>query len=166
MSSDPDPGPRLAEYLKPGCDAMLESLERLVELESPSRDKAALDAPGSVIASRFEALGGSTSSVWRIAAGGDHLLAPIRPRRRRQAHRRWCSAITTPSGRSARSPRCRSGSRTAARSGPGVFDMKASLVLAEFALDALTTPRTDAAAADRRSCSPPTRRSAAPRRAA
>jgi glutamate carboxypeptidase len=51
---------------------MLATLQRLVELESPSSDKAAVDRLGSVLRGEFERMGGRVT-VHRQAHYGDHL---------------------------------------------------------------------------------------------
>jgi glutamate carboxypeptidase len=138
-----DLGPRLTEHMKTRLGAMLEALEHLVRLESPSRDKPALDALCSTLATRFASLG---LSVERLAnpSGGDHLLmktqeAGDEPPALVLAH----YDTVWPLGTLETMPFRIEDGRA---SGPGVFDMKASLTLAEFAIEAhsslgVTPPR-------------------------
>ena len=125
----------LLAHLSPLQGDMLEALELVVSHESPSRDKSALDALADVIARRFSSLG---LDVERLpnGQGGDHL----RVRRGFAAGSKppalvLCHFDTVwPAGTLDRMPfRVEDGRAY----GPGVFDMKASLVLVEFALRAL-----------------------------
>lgn len=127
-------GPVLLERLRRRQAEMLESIAALVRHESPSQDKGALDVLARVLADQLRALG---ADVGRIpnAAGGDHVRA-------------WFGFGTAagagaapalvlghfdtvwPAGTVSRRPfRIEEGRAY----GPGVFDMKASLVLVEFA---------------------------------
>jgi glutamate carboxypeptidase len=136
MSMVPDPGPRLAKYMETRLDAMLEVVEHLVRLESPSRDKSALDVLCSSIASRFERLGLQVERL-ENPSGGDHLLMTS-PGESPYAPGLVLALYDTgwPVGTLEKMPfRIEDGRAF----GPGIFDMKASLMLAEFALEANTT---------------------------
>jgi glutamate carboxypeptidase len=117
--------------------AMLERLEALVGHESPSRDRAALTALARVLAARLEALGATVSLVAN-PEGGDNVRA------------RWAAPgaadaqapvlvlghfdTVWPRGTLVAQPfRVEDGRAY----GPGSFDMKAGLVLLEFALAAI-----------------------------
>lgn len=112
--------------------AMLRVVRRLVSRETPSGDKQALDALASGVARQFAALG---ASVRRIPneAGGDHLHirfgspADPTPPALLLGH----FDTVWPVGTLARMPFRVVGNRAF---GPGVFDMKASFVVAGFAL--------------------------------
>ena len=52
---------------------MIRRLAELVRLESPSRDKPALDALGALLADRLRDVGGSVEIIPN-AHGGDHLV--------------------------------------------------------------------------------------------
>ena len=127
---------RLREALEPRRDAMLQSLRALVEHESPSDAKPALDALAAILADRFEAVG---CRVDRVAnpSGGDHVIA------------RWGDDPSTkpalilahfdtvwPVGTLQKMP-FRIDEAAGTASGPGVYDMKASLVIVENALWAI-----------------------------
>jgi glutamate carboxypeptidase len=137
MTVDAAVGRRLLDYLTPLQGAMLEAVEALVSHESPSRDKAALDALAGKLAMRFAALGAEVGRVPN-SSGGDHLRARLgfgrvsgpAPPALLLAH----FDTVWPVGTLARMPFRVEGGRA---SGPGVYDMKASLVLAEFALRTL-----------------------------
>lgn len=121
------------EYFKARRDAMMEVLRTLVEHESPSRDKNALDALADRLEERFSDAGGV---VERIAneAGGDHLIVRVgTSMTERPALVVGHFDTVWPRGTLAKMPFAVEGDRA---SGPGIFDMKASLVMAEFALRA------------------------------
>ncbi|MHC5544500.1 M20/M25/M40 family metallo-hydrolase, partial [Singulisphaera rosea] len=122
--------------LRPRRDAMLASLAKLVEHESPSRDKAALDSLARVVAARFEAVGGAVTLLAN-PSGGDHVSARFGPQGGGD-HALIVGHFDTvwPIGTLARMPyRIEEGRAY----GPGTFDMKASIVLVESALSALRT---------------------------
>jgi glutamate carboxypeptidase len=124
----------LLGHFRDRLDAMSGALRTLVEHESPSRDKASLDTLGAVLASRLEAAGGR---IERVAnpSGGDHLVARFfegtgEPPALLLGH----FDTVWPLGTLGRLPWRAEGGRA---SGPGVFDMKAGLVLIGFALRGL-----------------------------
>ena len=125
------------EDLESRRDAMLARLAELVNRESPSRDKAALDAIALGLSARLEALGAVVSRI-ENPAGADHVRA------------RWGATgpadalapalvlghfdTVWPYGTlSARPFRIADGRAY----GPGIFDMKAGLVMLEFAVEAI-----------------------------
>ena len=114
---------------------MLAALESLVAHESPSRDKFALDGLATLIVRRFEALG---LAVKRLAnnSGGDHILIRTRAPSRPEPPTLVLGHFDTvwPLGTLERMPFRLTADQAY---GPGVFDMKASIVLAEFALEAI-----------------------------
>jgi len=111
---------------------LLETIETLVALESPSDDKAAVDRCGAELARRLEAIGGRVTRLPR-ADRGDHLLAEF-----------GCGTsqilllghfdTVWPVGTLARMPIVQSNGRL---HGPGVFDMKAGIGIAMLAARAL-----------------------------
>jgi glutamate carboxypeptidase len=135
MPAEANTATRLWTYLKPLRGAMLEAVEDLVTRESPSLDKPALDALAGRLAGRFEALDGAVERVSN-GSGGDHLRVRFgrasdpTPPALLLAH----FDTVWPAGTLARMPFRTDGVRAY---GPGVHDMKSSIVLIEFALRAL-----------------------------
>ncbi|HEY2155824.1 MAG TPA: M20/M25/M40 family metallo-hydrolase, partial [Isosphaeraceae bacterium] len=129
-------GRALYEAIKPRRGELIESLRALVEHESPSDDKAALDGLSRVIAARFERLGGSVDLVPN-AIGGQH----VRARFGAQDGTRPALVLghydtVWPIGTIATMPFRVDGAKAY---GPGVYDMKVSLVLIEAALGAIAS---------------------------
>ena len=127
---------QLITLLNSQSGVMLTALEQIVIHESPSHDKEALDRLASVIEGRFLAIG---TKVERIVNphGGDHL-------RIRTGDENGSTAALVlghydtvwQAGTLEKMPfRVVEGLAY----GPGIFDMKASLVIAEFAIRALKT---------------------------
>src|SRR3954452_19438874 len=111
------------------------TLAALVAHESPSRDKTVLDALAATLAARFAALGGSAEIVAN-PDGGDH----VRVRFFDDGSGRGATLVLAhfdtvwPSGPLATMPFRLEDGRAY---GPGVFDMKASIVQAEMAIGAI-----------------------------
>jgi glutamate carboxypeptidase len=127
----------LLDHLHARRGAILDVLADLVGRESPSRDKGALDALASVLTERLRALGGEVERI-ENARGGDHLRARfealgennIQPPVLVLGHFDTVWPLGTLDDR----PFAIEDGRAF---GPGVFDMKASLVLLEFAIEAI-----------------------------
>jgi glutamate carboxypeptidase len=127
----------LKTFLESRAEAMLARLADLVRHESPSSDKAALDALARSLGARLEALGAAVRVIVN-ADGGDHLRA------------RWAAPgpadaaapilvlghfdTVWPHGTLAPQPFRVAEGRAY---GPGSYDMKAGLVLLEFAIEAI-----------------------------
>ena len=113
---------------------MVAELRRLVEIESPSRDKAAVDALGAVIAESARALG-ATVTLNEQTERGDHVVARWgEPMSSKQAlilcHMDTVWSLGT---LAERPPRVEDGRFY----GPGSYDMKAGIVIALAALRGL-----------------------------
>jgi glutamate carboxypeptidase len=123
---------RLRDFCRAERPWLLETIEALVGLESPTTDKAAVDRCGRELASRLEGIGGRVSPLPRPDRG-DHLLAEF-----------GCGTsqilllghfdTVWPAGQLARMPLTRSNGRL---HGPGVFDMKAGIAIGMLATRAL-----------------------------
>ncbi|WP_435006752.1 M20 family metallopeptidase [Tundrisphaera lichenicola] len=129
------PGSLIHEMLRSREVEWLGALRQLVEFESPSRDKPALDRLADRLVEGAESFGGE---VERFAnpSGGDHLLARFFGRETSEKPILILGHFDTvwPMGTLATMPfRVESGKAF----GPGVFDMKASLILVDFAIDSL-----------------------------
>lgn len=112
---------------------MLDLLKGLVEHESPSRDKPALDALAALLATRLREQGGEVEVVPTDA--GDHVVARFPGSRTARPGLVLTHFDTVwPLGTLARMPFREEGPRLF---GPGVFDMKASLVQVLEVLEAL-----------------------------
>ncbi|GAC1468181.1 MAG: M20 family metallopeptidase [Isosphaeraceae bacterium] len=120
------------DRLLPERDEMVALLQDLVVRESPSLEKTSLDALSRFLAGRFEALG---LVVERLAGttGGDHLRVRFGDAVNGALPTLVLCHFDTvwPGGTVSRMPfRVEEGRAY----GPGVYDMKASLVLVEYAL--------------------------------
>lgn len=122
----------LRDFCRSERDWLLDTIESLVRLESPTTDKAAVDRCGAELAARLHSIGGRVTALTRPERG-DHLVAEF-----------GCGASQTlllghfdtvwPVGTLERMPLTRSGGRL---HGPGVFDMKAGIGIAMLATRAL-----------------------------
>ena len=122
----------LRDFCRANRDWILETIETLVALESPTTDKVAVDRCGGVLAERLAAIGGRVTRLPRPDRG-DHLLSEF-----------GCGAsqilllghfdTVWPVGQLDRMPLTRSGGRL---HGPGVFDMKAGIAIGMLATRAL-----------------------------
>src|SRR5437870_7334741 len=111
---------------------LIETIEALVRLESPTDDKAAVDRCGAELSSRLEAIGGRVTRLTR-ADRGDHLLAEF-----------GCGPsqllllghfdTVWPAGQLERMPFANTGGRL---HGPGIFDMKGGIAIGMLATRAL-----------------------------
>jgi glutamate carboxypeptidase len=110
----------------------VETIEALVRLESPTGEKAAVDACGREVARLLGQLGGNVRTLPRDTAG-DHVLAEFGAGRRQVLVLGHIDTVW-PVGELERRPLRREGDLLF---GPGVFDMKAGIVLAVLAMRAL-----------------------------
>ena len=124
----------LQVYFDTQTDEMVAGLRRLVEMESPSRDKAKMDALGAVMAQELRELG-ATVTVDEQPEMGDHIIGRWPGPATRQQHLILCHLDTVwPLGTLAERPvRVKDGRFY----GPGSYDMKAGVVIALAALRSL-----------------------------
>ena len=134
-ASPPGGGGDFLSFLERQREGMLETLRNLVELESPSQDKAAVDRLGEFVGGEFERLGGRTT-YHRTPKAGNHLqvdfaaMGSARPPIMLLGHLDtvWelCTLRTMPFA-----------VRDGRAWGPGVFDMKSGITQMIYALAAL-----------------------------
>ena len=130
--------PTFLDYCLANHEWLLEFIEALVAIESPSDDPAAVNRCGAELASRLDAFGAEITRVSSSAAG-DHLRAAFGPRRSLGEGGRQILLLghfdtVWPVGQLARMPLKREAGRL---HGPGVFDMKAGIGLATLATRAV-----------------------------
>jgi glutamate carboxypeptidase len=112
---------------------MLSLLRKMVEIESPSDDKAAVDRMGSFLAEAFERLGGQVTFYPQKAAG-NHLKAEFAGGGGKPVLLLGHFDTVWPMGTLAKMPFHIKDGRAF---GPGVYDMKAGIAMMMFALRAL-----------------------------
>jgi glutamate carboxypeptidase len=119
---------------------MIATLQRLVEMESPSDNKAAVDLLGRVLAAEFEAAK-CKIRFHHVAQSGDHLQAGFPGSSAKKPILLLGHFDTVwPMGTLAKMPfRVENGRLF----GPGVLDMKAGIVMMLYALRALSSFGTD-----------------------
>jgi glutamate carboxypeptidase len=120
------------DYCLANHDWLLEFIEALVAIESPSDDPAAVNVCGAELASRLESAGGTVARI-SSANAGDHLRATFGSGTRQILLLGHFDTVW-PVGQLARMPLKRDGGRL---HGPGVFDMKAGIGLAALATRAV-----------------------------
>ena len=113
-------------------DWLLDTIEALVRIESPTQDKPAVDRCGTEIARRLTRVGGRVQVLPRERAG-DHLLAEFGCGRSQILLLGHFDTVW-PVGQLARMPLER---RAGKLFGPGVFDMKAGIGIGLLAVRAL-----------------------------
>ena len=123
------------------CEAerpwLLETIEALVRLESPSTDKAAVDRCGAELARRLTAAGGRVERVPQVERG-DHVRA-VFPGGTTQVLVLGHYDTVWPVGQIERMPLVERDGRL---HGPGIFDMKSGIAVAILAARAMRgTPR-------------------------
>ena len=120
--------------------AITETIRQLVEIESPSDNKQAVDRLGELLAGRFEALGGH-SKFHHIQNFGDHLQVDFAAERGGRPILLLGHIDTVyPLGTLATMP-CRTADGRLW--GPGALDMKSGIALMLHALDGLRTWHSD-----------------------
>lgn len=134
---------RLLDYFQSHYDEMLGVIEQLVTVETPSSDKARLDAFAALLAQRLQDAGAAVE-ILPNAERGNHVRARFGPETGAKPALILCHYDTVWAvGSLATHPfRIEDGKAY----GPGIFDMQSSLMLAEFVARAtrdlaLTLPR-------------------------
>ena len=122
----------LLRYMELRRSAMVDTLRRLVELESPGNDKASVDRLGAFLAQSFQRRGARVR-MHRQRQAGDHLQADFNGAGKPILLLGHMDTVWDV-GTIVRMPLKESGGRFW---GPGVLDMKAGIALMLHALDAL-----------------------------
>jgi len=120
--------PELLAYCQVEEQWLLETIEALVRVESPTSDKEAVDRCGNELSARLAAIGGRVTRVG-VAGAGNHVRAEFGngvPQVLLLGHFDTVWNV----GQLERMPLRRDGSRL---HGPGVFDMKAGIALGMLA---------------------------------
>jgi glutamate carboxypeptidase len=130
----PAAGSSLLGFLEQQQSAMLEVLRRMVEIESPSDNKAAVDQLGKALAAEFAGAGAKTK-LHSEAGVGNHLQAwfPGAPNKKPILLLGHFDTVW-PLGTLNSMPFRVEGGRAF---GPGIYDMKAGITMMLFALRAL-----------------------------
>lgn len=123
---------QVLDYLLARQEAMVDTLEQLVTLESPTDDRAAVNAVGDYLAQAFGALDAAVERLPQTAFG-DHLRVSW-GQGDRQVLLVGHMDTVWPLGEMERRPFHVSGDKG---TGPGIFDMKGGLVIGLYALTAL-----------------------------
>ena len=123
---------RLRDYCRANEAWLLDTIESLVRLESPTGDKAAVDRCGAELATRMEAIGARVSRI-KASRAGDHLRAEFGDGARQVLLLGHFDTVWDV-GQLERMPLRRDGDRLC---GPGVFDMKAGIALGMLATRAV-----------------------------
>lgn len=122
------------EYFEERRELLVNTIRQMVEIESPTDNKAAVDRLGRWLATKFDALGGH-SKFHRALEFGDHLQADFPGRSRRPPVLLLGHMDTVyPLGTLASMP-CRV--EDGRLWGPGALDMKSGIALMLLAIDAL-----------------------------
>jgi len=125
--------PVRAQYFEDRKDEIVRTIRQLVEMESPSDDKQAVDRLSALLAAKFEALGGR-AKFHKSAEFGDHLQVDFDSQRPKPVLLLGHYDTVYPLGTLASMP-CRVAKGRIW--GPGVLDMKSGIVLMLAALEAL-----------------------------
>lgn len=125
-------GPQLLAYCSANRDWLLDFIEALVAIESPSDDPIAVNSCGAELAARLAAAGGAVTRV-PSAQAGDHLRVSFGTGSRQILLLGHFDTVW-PVGQLATMPLKREDGRLY---GPGIFDMKAGIGLATLATRAV-----------------------------
>src|SRR5271170_4071719 len=127
-------------YFEERREPIIQTIRQLVEIESPSDNKQAVDRLGALLAGRFEGLGGH-AKFHRVPDFGDHLQVDFAGSRAGKPVLLLGHLDTVyPMGTLASMP-CRvAGGRLW---GPGAFDMKSGIAFMMHAIEAMRTWHED-----------------------
>jgi glutamate carboxypeptidase len=123
------------QYFQRQQSRIIDTIQQLVQIESPSDIKQAVDRLGTVLASRFGELGGRVR-LHKVEKFGNHLQVDLGPRGSKQkpvlllGHMDTVYAIGTISRMPSRVGKARVW-------GPGTLDMKGGIAIALHALEAM-----------------------------
>jgi glutamate carboxypeptidase len=124
---------QLLSYLQQESPGALQLLEQMVNMESPSTDKALVDRFARFVGTQFEAIGGTVDYV-PAERFGDHLRVKFPGKTSEKILLLGHTDTVFPVGEVAKRPfRNTNGKAT----GPGVFDMKAGILIMWSAIRAL-----------------------------
>jgi glutamate carboxypeptidase len=127
-------------YFEERREQIVDTIRQLVEVESPTEDKQAVDRLGSLLAGRFEKLGGH-AKFHRIPTFGDHLQVDFAGKRSEKPMLLLGHLDTVyPLGTLKTMPFRVSDGRLW---GPGGFDMKSGIALMLHAIEALRARHGD-----------------------
>ncbi len=133
-ASAKSPAKMRLEYFEQRRDQMVDTIRRLVEIESPSDNKQAVDRISAFVAEEFAALGGR-AQFHRVADFGNHLQVDFEGETQQKPILLLGHYDTVyPTGSLATMP-CRVGNGRLW--GPGVLDMKSGIALMLYALEGL-----------------------------
>jgi glutamate carboxypeptidase len=124
---------QLLSYLQQELPGGLQLLEQMVNMESPSTDKALVDRFAQFVGSQFEAIGGAVDYV-PAERFGDHLRVKFPGKSSQKILLLGHTDTVFPVGEVARRPFQITNGRA---TGAGVFDMKAGILIMWSALRAL-----------------------------
>lgn len=125
---------KVLDFLRAEEDSFIELIQRLVEAESPSTQPETMEQAFSIISGAYSEIGYRCSHIPGNSSGGQLLLQP-RNRKQNQAIQLLMGHIDTvwPLGTIDEMP-CKREDNVL--TGPGVYDMKAGLVMMLFAIKA------------------------------
>ena len=124
---------QLLSYLQQELPGGLQLLEQFVNMESPSSDKVLVDRFARFVGSQFEAIGGTVDYI-PVERFGDHLRVKFPGKTSEKILLLGHTDTVFPAGEVAKRPfQIINGTAT----GPGVFDMKAGILIMWSALRAL-----------------------------
>ncbi len=131
---------QLLNFCKSRQDEIVQTTRQMVEIESPSDNKEGVDRLGSMLAGRFEGLGGH-SMFHRVANFGNHLQVDFAGKKSAKPVLLLGHLDTVYPVGTLKTMPCQIDSRRL--SGPGCFDMKAGIALMLHAIQALRARHED-----------------------